>query len=310
MLAPGSRVELRSARSRYVEKPRASAFQLNLDGQQVTNKVALGFGQPRYSRDAIGEFEFVSNRFDAAQGRSSGVQVNAVTKSGTNTPAGTFSGYFRNDKFNAADPVAGQVLPYSNQQLSATFGGPIQRDRFHYFGSYEYEREPQTYIYNTPYPKFNGSADGHAQGERRASARLDYQFSPQNAAVGARLPLSTTGFRTTRATPAGQTGRWRRPSARTGAASRCWRRSRRCSGTRASNEIKGGHCLFHWNQFAHVKNANSLPGRRRASARRSSPARVHARADARDHAAGHRRGLLHGSRRLRRCRSIAVAATT
>ena len=26
------------------------------------------------------------------------------------------------------------------------------------------------------------------------------------------------------------------------------------------NEIRGGHSLFHWNQFAHVKNANSLVG--------------------------------------------------
>src|SRR5207253_969901 len=129
-------------------------FQLNLDGQQVTNQVALSFSQPRYSRDSIGEFEFVSNRFDASQGHSSGVQVNAITKSGTNTPGGSFSGYFRSDKFNAADPVAHSVLPYQDQQLSATFGGPIIKDRFHYFASFEYEREPQTYIYTTPFPHF------------------------------------------------------------------------------------------------------------------------------------------------------------
>ena len=118
MLAPGSRLNSVS------EVPVSGTgntvqFQLNLDGQSVTNNMAVGFGQPRYSRDAIAEFEFVSNRFDAAQGRSSGVQVNAVTKSGTNTPSGSFSGYFRNDKFNAADPIAGVVIPYSDQQLSA-----------------------------------------------------------------------------------------------------------------------------------------------------------------------------------------------
>src|SRR5262245_6090707 len=37
-------------------------FQLNLDGQSVTNNMATGFGQPRYSRDAIAEFEFLSSR--------------------------------------------------------------------------------------------------------------------------------------------------------------------------------------------------------------------------------------------------------
>ena len=74
----------------------------------------IGLGQPRYSRDAIAEFEFVSNRFDAGQGRSLGVQINAITKSGTNTLAGTFAGYFRDASINAADKVAGRVLPYSN----------------------------------------------------------------------------------------------------------------------------------------------------------------------------------------------------
>ena len=151
--------------------------------------MAVGFGQPRYSRDAIAEFEFVSNRFDAAQGRSSGVQVNAVTKSGTNTPSGSFSGYFRNDKFNAADPIAGVVIPYSDQQLSGTYGGPILRDRFHYFGSFEYEREPQTYIYNTPYPVLQRNADGDADGEEgHRAARLS--VLPPDAAVSARLAIS------------------------------------------------------------------------------------------------------------------------
>ena len=43
-------------------------------------------------------------------------------------------GYFRSDRFNEADPVAGVVLPYSNQQTGATLGGPIVRDKAHFFG--------------------------------------------------------------------------------------------------------------------------------------------------------------------------------
>ena len=57
-----------------------------------------------YSRAAIAEFQFISNRFDATQGRSSGVQVNAVTKSGTNAFAGTVGGIFRDSDWNAEDP--------------------------------------------------------------------------------------------------------------------------------------------------------------------------------------------------------------
>src|SRR5262245_37391069 len=112
MLAAGSRANA------VTETPLnrdTGAYQLNVDGQQVTNTVGPStFGQPRFSRDAIAEFEFVANRFDATQGRSSGVQVNAITKSGTNTPAGTLSGYFRNDRFNAPDFIQQRVIPYSD----------------------------------------------------------------------------------------------------------------------------------------------------------------------------------------------------
>ena len=38
------------------------------------------------------EFQFISNRFDATQGRSSGVQVRAITESGTNTLLGVGPG--------------------------------------------------------------------------------------------------------------------------------------------------------------------------------------------------------------------------
>jgi hypothetical protein len=125
-------------------------FQLNLDGQQITQKVAgSGFGQPKFSREAIAEFQIVTNLFDVTQGRSAGIQVQAISRSGTNTMAGSVYGFFRDDKFNAPDPVANRVLPYQNQQVGASLGGPIARDKIHFFSSFEYEREPGT-IFTSP----------------------------------------------------------------------------------------------------------------------------------------------------------------
>ena len=72
-------------------------FQLNVDGQEVTSTIGGSTqGEPRFSREALAEFELISNRFDATQGRSIGVQVNVVTKSGTESatparPRGTFA---------------------------------------------------------------------------------------------------------------------------------------------------------------------------------------------------------------------------
>ena len=120
-------------------------FQLNLDGQEITQQVAgSGFGQPKFSREAIAEFQVVTNLFDITQGRSLGIQVQAVSRSGTNSYDGSVYGYFRDDKWNAKDFLANRVLPYANQQIGGAFGGPVIRDKAHFFLSYERENEPNT----------------------------------------------------------------------------------------------------------------------------------------------------------------------
>jgi hypothetical protein len=175
IMAPGSRMNA------VVDVPAVGNgnFQINVDGQQVTQAIAGGgFGNPGYSKEAIAEFEYVANRFDATQGRSAGVQVNVVTKSGANNPAGSVSGFFRNSKFNSADFVQKRVLPYSDQQLATTFGGPIKKDRIHFFVNYEYEREPQTFTYTTPFPFLNVSRY-QPHREDKEGLRFDVQFSPQ-----------------------------------------------------------------------------------------------------------------------------------
>jgi len=153
LLAPGARRNEGGGMAQF----RQGYSQTNVDGQQLTINYhsQTDTEQPGFSRDAIAEFEVVANRFDATQGRSQGMVVNAVTKSGTNTFAGSFGGYFRHDSLNAKDFITDRVLPYSNQQVSTTFGGPIRRDRVHFFGAYEYEREPKTYTFTSQYPSFN-----------------------------------------------------------------------------------------------------------------------------------------------------------
>ena len=77
-------------------------WQLNLDGQQITQKVAgSGFGQPKFSRESIAEFQIVTNMFDITQGRSAGMEIQAISKSGTNNFTGSTYGYFRSDSLNA-----------------------------------------------------------------------------------------------------------------------------------------------------------------------------------------------------------------
>ncbi len=125
---------------------RLGAFRINLDGQDVTQDRVGSFGQGGISRDAIAEYQVITNLFDVTMGRSVGIQVQAVTRSGTNNLAGSLYGYFRDDAFNAKDAFVKRVLPYSNQQVGGSLGGPIIRDKLQYFASYEYERQPETRV--------------------------------------------------------------------------------------------------------------------------------------------------------------------
>jgi hypothetical protein len=157
---------------------REDRFQLTLDGQEVTQKVSgSDRGQPKYSREAIAEFQIVTNNFDITQGRSTGVQVKAITRSGTNEPHGSFFANFRDDAFNAADPVVGEVLPYETQQIGGSFGGPIKRDRTHFFVAYEYEREPNT-IFSAPVRLPNQTFSFPTKRtENSLLGRVDHDFS-------------------------------------------------------------------------------------------------------------------------------------
>ena len=266
-------------------------FQLNLDGQQVTQPHrASASGSRATAATRLREFEFVTNRFDATQGRSTGVQVNAITKSGTNTPAGTFSGYFRDDSFNADDQVANRVLPYSDQQLSGTFGGPIVQRPDPLLRQLRVRARAADVRLHHALSEFNGSLTG-TRTEHKGIGRVDFQFSPQMrlsvraTAYDNRIPYDSryTG---------GSTGRWHRRSARTAAASRCSPRSRRCWARRGQRN-QGRPRLFHWNQFAHVKNPNTLPGMTPGfGAPNILLPRLHDGAEPRHHAAGHRRGPL------------------
>lgn len=148
MLAPG--ITSNSVTTSPLGTTDSGKMQINIDGQQVTqNSAGTGFGQPQYSQDAIDQFQIITNRFDATLGRSTRVQVNAQTKSGTNSFHGSLYGYFRNDAFNASDPVAHRVLPFSDQQFGGTVGGPILKNKLFFFFAYEGERQPST-IFDTP----------------------------------------------------------------------------------------------------------------------------------------------------------------
>jgi len=234
LLAPGNRTNTQGSvpvQDRHAGDVRE--FELNIDGQQVTAVLGTG-NQARYSKDSIAEFQFIANRFDATQGRSSGVQVNAITKSGTNTPSGSFVGNFRDSKFNAQDPVLHVVVPYSDQQWSGTFGGPIRKDKVHFFANYDYEHQPITSIWNTPYPAFNISLAG-VTSIKMAGLRVDYELSPKM-----RLMTKVSGSNLWQPFGAGGNNHPGATNSNSEISREVLVQLTEVLGTRALNEIKGG----------------------------------------------------------------------
>jgi hypothetical protein len=154
-------------------------FQITMDGLQVSqDSVGSSFGQPRFSQDAISQFQIITNRFDATAGRSAGIYVNAQTKSGSNVIHGGGFGYFRDSTFNAADPISHKVNPFADQQYGGTFGGPIRKDKLWYFGAYEGEHSPTTF---TASPVVGGTFSHPSTLKvNEYLGRLDYQRNDKN----------------------------------------------------------------------------------------------------------------------------------
>jgi hypothetical protein len=108
--------------------------------------------------EAIQEFSFVTSRSKAEYGRSQGGVMNIVTKSGTNDLRGSFFELFRDKAMNAVtenerlnapegeDPVKGD---YRRHQFGGSFGGPIIRDKAHFFAAVERTVQDTTQAVNT-----------------------------------------------------------------------------------------------------------------------------------------------------------------
>jgi len=108
-----------------------------MDGSDVSCQWG-GEANVYYSMEAIEEFQVITNRFDAKYGRQGMGVLNAVTKSGTNTFHGSVYSYFRNEKFgDAPDFFTDEIEKYRRRQIGANVGGPIIKDKVHFFFSME-----------------------------------------------------------------------------------------------------------------------------------------------------------------------------
>ncbi len=100
--------------------------------------------QVRVVLDNIEEYQVLSNQFSAEYGGGAGAIINMVTRGGTNNFNGRAYTYFRDDKFNARGhflPPTAEKPQERTLQSGFGLGGPIVRDRAHFYFTVEKDNE-------------------------------------------------------------------------------------------------------------------------------------------------------------------------
>lgn len=154
-LAPGVRTSRDDLRQEYSYGAQgASNTNVFIDGTSYKNDVLQGGtvgqdssrGNP-FPQNAVQEFRVITQNFKAEYQKASSAIITAVTKSGTNQIHGDVFAYYQNKGLVAIDGVTQRKADqgnyealkpeYTRWQPGVSFGGPIVKDKLHFFASYE-----------------------------------------------------------------------------------------------------------------------------------------------------------------------------
>ncbi len=143
-------------------------------------------GEPRqnFPQGAVEEFKVHTVGFPAEMGLASGGFIQIVTKSGTNQYNGEVFEYWRGKALNACNKFEcqdGAPKPdFNRNQFGASFGGPIIKDRTHFFFSAERTQTDEFYTVSTGKPEFYSALEGTFKKPIDSNmfvARVDHQIN-------------------------------------------------------------------------------------------------------------------------------------
>jgi hypothetical protein len=125
------------------------------------NNTWAEMGEPRqnFAMDSIREFKISTSNYKAEYGLATGGMVSVVSKSGTNDLRGSGLLFFRDQALTARTVFENERPDFKRYQYGGTLGGPIVRDRTHFFFAYERTDENQFYTVSTGgiWPEFDGT---------------------------------------------------------------------------------------------------------------------------------------------------------
>lgn len=133
----------------YAININAAGLRQEQNGYQIdgayTNTPSRGGGSSISPNPSIVEsMDIRTNDFDAQKGRNGGATVDIFTKSGTNDFHGSVDYYFLNNSLSARTEFENTVPQFTRNEVGATFGGPIIKNKFFIFGAIDVLRSSTT----------------------------------------------------------------------------------------------------------------------------------------------------------------------
>ena len=145
-----------ATRQGYVAGGRSDQANITLDGVDINDQQTGGRSAQfqttqgtvlRATTESVEEFRITTTNPNANLGRSSGAQIQLVTKSGKNDFHGSVFYFYRPTAFSANsffNNLAGVERPsLARDVFGGAIGGPIVKDKFFFFYTYEGQREQQ-----------------------------------------------------------------------------------------------------------------------------------------------------------------------
>lgn len=159
-----------------------------------THNMSTKAGEPRqdFPQPAVREIRVIQSMPSAEFGGRAGGVVSIITRGGTNNVNGEAYEYFRNKSLSRLDVFqeaqlkeTGEERPdFRRHQFGGALGGPIVRDRLHFFAAAEDTEQVTTYRVvsgrSELYGKYEGLYDNHHT-NRLFFGRADAQLTPNQS---------------------------------------------------------------------------------------------------------------------------------
>lgn len=140
VLAPKSFID--SSERVHISGARGISNSFQVDGADNTSSF---FGEERggvrppftFSMSAIESFQVSQETFNAQFGNATGGLINAITRSGTNNLQGEAFWHYKDKNLTGKDANGKEAEDFKEHQFGGALGGPVYKDKMHYFLSYD-----------------------------------------------------------------------------------------------------------------------------------------------------------------------------